>query len=312
MLISSYLRTAISKRACRTGANRLRRDFLRFSAVAAAPAVAGCSGADILNLFASDDGVRVLKDIPYGEGARRTLDIYLPEKTPVKKLTVIFYYGGSWQEGKKESYRFLGNALAAAGYSVVIPDYRVYPQAVYPGFLEDCAAAARFMFPRIKGFGGGAEGFVLAGHSAGAYNAAMLALDDRYFAPVADKTPQIKGLISLAGPHQFLPPTDTILKKVFHEAVPADASQPAGVAGPGAPPALILHGKKDRLVKPANAPALAEALRAAGTEATVKLYPKGTHTNIIASVTDALYFPVTPTLADILRFLASVTATEYP
>ena len=74
-------------------------------------------------------------------------------------------------------YRFVGTALAARGFVVAIPDYRVYPEVRFPGFLEDGARAMRWVRDNIAEYGGDPARIVVAGHSAGAHIAAMLAID---------------------------------------------------------------------------------------------------------------------------------------
>jgi acetyl esterase/lipase len=52
---------------------------------------------------------------------------------------IIFFYGGDWQSGYKELYRYVAKALARRGYVAVVPDYRIYPEVCYPDFLDDGA-----------------------------------------------------------------------------------------------------------------------------------------------------------------------------
>src|SRR5947209_17939846 len=55
---------------------------------------------------------------------------------------VVFWYGGRWEEGDKSNYRFVGDALAALGCVVVLPNYRHYPNVKLAGFMQDAAEAA--------------------------------------------------------------------------------------------------------------------------------------------------------------------------
>ena len=81
------------------------------------------------------------------------------ENAPV----LVFFYGGSWQSGSKEDYAFVGQALAAQGFVTVLPDYRLYPEAPFPGFLEDGAAAIAWVRDNIAAYGGDPRRIVLAG-----------------------------------------------------------------------------------------------------------------------------------------------------
>src|SRR3546814_8631076 len=96
----------------------------------------------------------------------------------------------------------LGRAFAAQGFVVAVPDYRLVPKVRFPAFVEDSAAAVKWVRAHIARFGGDPDRIVLAGHSAGAYNAAMLAVDPQWLGP--DRA-AVKGWATLAGPYEFLP-----------------------------------------------------------------------------------------------------------
>ena len=110
----------------------------RAIAIAASILLGGCSPVAVLNGLAQG-GFSVTKDVAYAPGPRGMLDVYAPRNAAGAPV-VVFFYGGSWQEGDKGMYRFVGAALAQHGIVAIIPDYRVYPAAKFPGFLQDCAA----------------------------------------------------------------------------------------------------------------------------------------------------------------------------
>jgi len=87
------------------------------------------------------------------------------------------FYGGSWQRGSRDLYRFVGAALAAQGIVTVAPDYSLFPPARFPMFVEDAARAVRFARESAAQWGGDPARLVLIGHSAHAYIAAMLSFD---------------------------------------------------------------------------------------------------------------------------------------
>jgi acetyl esterase/lipase len=160
------------------GRARLGRRSLTAAGLGALSLLAtACSPLNLLNGMAPKR--LSARNIPYGPGPRRSLDVYVPARTRGAAPVVVFLYGGSWESGAKEDYRFVGGALAAAGFVTIIPDYRLYPEVVFPAFLDDCAAAFAWASTHARAFGGGGRIFLM-GHSAGAYNAAMLALDPSY------------------------------------------------------------------------------------------------------------------------------------
>lgn len=250
---------------------------------------------------------RVAQGVAYGAGERLRLDVYAPRAAAARpRPMIIFFYGGSWNSGRRQGYAFAARALAAQGFVVVVPDYRLVPEARYPDFLRDCAAAVRWARRHAGEYGGNGERMVLTGHSAGAYNAAMLALDPSLLGP--DRT-AVRGVAGLAGPYDFLPLDDDSTIVAFGDWPRPAETQPTSHAAPGAPPALLLHGDGDTRVKPRNSRKLAGLLHAAGSEVRLKLYPGLGHVGILT----ALAIPFrrqAPVLADVAAFAREVTNEE--
>ncbi len=226
----------------------------------------GCSPLRIINGLAPDR--LVARSIAYGSGPRRSLDVYAPARPPAAGAShpvVLFLYGGAWDTGDKAMYAFVGGALASLGFVVVVPDYRLYPEVRYPEFLQDCAEALAWTRRHEHRFGGGTAPPYLLGHSAGAYNAAMLALDPRWLGgaglvPRAD----LSGMVGLAGPYDFLPLDSDELRRIFAPARPLDTTQPIAHVDGRNPPMLLLAGDADRVVQPSNSLRLAQRVRRAG------------------------------------------------
>ena len=162
------------------------------------------------------------------------------------------------------TYRFVGEAFAARGYTVVIPDYRLYPQARFPDFVEDAAAAVRWVQRNIAALGGDPDRIVLVGHSAGAHIAALVALDRSYLDVVGVPEHAIAGWVGLAGPYTFNPVTYPDTKQIFETATSVEETRPVDFVHAGAPPALLLHGTDDDTVRIENSEGLARSLQAAG------------------------------------------------
>ncbi|HEX8642256.1 MAG TPA: alpha/beta hydrolase [Allosphingosinicella sp.] len=243
-------------------------------------------------------GRLIERDCRYGDHPRQRLDLYAPRRGPDPRLPVLlFFYGGSWNSGVKEGYGFVGRALAANGFLAAIPDYRLVPEVRFPAFVEDGAAAARWLIANGPAHGGGGE-LILMGHSAGAYIAAMLALDPRWLGPARSA---VKALIGLAGPYRFQPQAGPAIRAAFGTHRPFAATQPVGFAAPGAPPALLLHGSDDRTVAPVNSRELARRLAAAGVEAKCTIYPRVSHVALLTAL--AMPFRgLAPVLTDTLAF----------
>lgn len=247
----------------------------------------------------------VAGNVPYGEGPRRQLDIYAPVAIEQRPLPVIvFIYGGSWANGTREGYHFAARALAAGGFITVVPDYRLVPEVRFPGFLQDCAEAVRWVRQNAAHYGGDPDRIVLVGHSAGAYNAAMLALDPQFLG--RDRA-AIKGFAGMAGPYDFLPFDGDVVQKTFGAWPKPVDTQPIHYADASAPPVLLLHGGEDGTVWPKNSINLDRKLRAAGASSELKLYPKLGHVGIVTALARP-FRGEAPVLNDITVFARNVTA----
>ena len=142
--------------------------------------LSACSPLKAIDKFVPKSGYKLKADVPYGSGSRQKLDIYLPASQLKSEAVIVFLYGGSWRKGSKRDYRFVGQMLASQGYAVVIPDYRLFPEVIFPAFVEDAAAAISWVYKNRVGPGEPSNKIVLMGHSAGAHSAALLALDKTY------------------------------------------------------------------------------------------------------------------------------------
>ncbi len=255
--------------------------------------------------------IKLARSIAYAEGARQILDVCHPAGA-VSAPVVVFFYGGAWRSGNKRLYRYAAKALARRGYVAVVPDYRIYPQVRYPLFLEDGALVVRWAKDNVTRFGGDPDTIFLSGHSAGAHIAAMLALDTRWLQAVGLRPARdVAGLIGLAGPYDFMPLRDDVLKVIFGGENRPEA-QPISHVRSGAPPALLLTGSKDRVVEAGNASRLAAGLRAAGNIATARVYSRVGHCLIVAALAPFVRLLV-PIWHDIDGFIAeTLRARSHP
>ena len=278
-----------------------RRAALGLSVGAVGVAWAGTSeGATVtglFNLIASDRGLAVDRDIAYGTLPRHRLDVYRPATTPERAPVILFLYGGGWTSGDRATYAFVGSALAARGYRTIIPDYRLFPEVGFPDFLDDAASAYRWTTTSTHRTCASPRPVIVAGHSAGAYIAAMLALDR------TRAMPKPTALIGLAGPYSFDPTTWPTTKAIFaRTAGRPDTARPVTFASPGAPPALLLHGTADTTVKPYNTIDLAAALRGHGNTVDHIDYAGLGHVGLVTALARPLRWRA-PVLADMIRFI---------
>jgi acetyl esterase/lipase len=178
------------------------RPALALVLIAATALLAACSPTRTFNRLAvATSDAALTADQAFGGHPRQRLDVYVPkDRADGLRPVLVFLYGGSWNSGTKSDYGFAGAAFASRGFVTVIPDYRLVPEVRFPSFLEDSAAAVRWARDNARRYGGDPDRIVLVGHSAGAYNASMLALDRRWLEAAGVPASAIRGWAGLAGP----------------------------------------------------------------------------------------------------------------
>lgn len=122
--------------------------------------------------------MRKYQDIAYVENGAEAqkLDLWLPDSSSFPVF--VFFHGGGMEAGDKADEAFLPE-LAEAGIGVVSANYRMYPGAKFPDFVEDAAATVDWTVKHIGEYGT-AEKIFVGGSSAGGYLSQMLCFDRRY------------------------------------------------------------------------------------------------------------------------------------
>jgi len=242
-----------------------------------------------------------------GEGPRQRLDVYAPPNAKGLPV-VIFWYGGAWTHGDKSNYRFVGSALAESGFVAVLPDYRLYPAATFPRFIEDGARAVEWVERHAEELGGDHTRIVLMGHSAGAHLAALLALAPTYLTAVQATGEDIVGFIGLSGPYVLDPDTE-VLRQIFSSPYQPSDWQPVRYATAWAPPALLLHGLEDHRVSVIQTRQLRDALASKGASVEMELYEGADHADTIAGFS-VFERKRVPTLDRVVLFIRRVTSAD--
>ncbi|MGI9323978.1 MAG: alpha/beta hydrolase [Pseudomonadales bacterium] len=261
---------------------------------------AACSPLTLVNLSSPNWQQKRHSDIEFHPGGSLRLDVYTPAKPTESSPVIVFFYGGSWQRGSKEAYRFAASQLTRAGFVVVIPDYRLFPEAVFPQFVHDGAEAVSWAMANAERYGGDPRSVFLMGHSAGAQIAALLHYDERYLSR-SDATHAPAGLVGLSGPYDFLPLKSETLRAVFPEPLRAD-SQPVNFPQGNAAPALLLHGAKDETVRAKNSKRLAQRVNAQGGMAETIVYEGRGHAGLLLALARP-FASLAPVVEDLSEFV---------
>lgn len=263
---------------------------------------AACSPLSLLNTLGPRDrgARRVARGLAYGDDPRQTMDVYAPigaRDLPV----VVFFYGGGWDSGSRDVYGWAAQAIAARGFVVFLPDYRIVPQVRFPSFIEDAAAATVRAGELARDYGGDGARLAVAGHSAGAHLAMMIALDRRYMQAVG-RPDLIKAAVGLAGPYDFLPFDVPASVNAFGRAPDPTLTQPVTFARADAPPLWLGHGTDDVVVHAEDTTILDARMKAVGGRSEAKLYPGLDHADLIATFSP-LFRKKAPVLDDMTAFL---------
>lgn len=251
--------------------------------------------------------IQLLAGIAYGPAPRQRLDLYRPHQASAKCPLVVFLYGGCWTTGARRSYRFLAHVLGSRGFAVAVPDYRLFPDARFPDFLVDTASAIGWLHRHAGEHGIHGDRMALLGHSAGAYNAAMVALDPFYLEHAAVAPEVLAGVVGFAGPYAFNPLDFEETREIFassrHD--PQRVQPLRLIRHRAAPPMLLAHGGADRRVLPINSLRFAAAMRAADNIADLRLYRRHGHVGLLLALANP--FPRRSSiLDDIVAFLSQI------
>lgn len=228
--------------------------------------------------------VALAEQAHYGPAPPQKVRVFRPSDRAGPLPVVLFVHGGSWREGSPDDYSFIARALAPEGFVVVLAGYRLHPDVVFPAMLEDTAAAVAWTKNNIARLGGDPDHIVLMGHSAGAYNVVMAALDRQWLGREGQSADALAGVIGLAGPYDFYPFDSDSTRASFGGARDPVATQPVTYARGDGPPMLLLTGEADTTVKPRNTRALAAALQQAGGRVDTGFYPGMAHADILTAL----------------------------
>lgn len=222
-----------------------------------------------------------MKNISYGTHPEQILDIYLPENNTFPVF--IFFHGGGLKKGDKAKEAHIYERLVLGGIAVVSANYRMYPSARYPDFIEDAALAVNWVFKNMTSYGN-VSGVFVGGSSAGGYLSQMLCFDKRWLGAHGILPTDIAGYV-----HDSGQPTShfNVLeeKGIDSRRVIVDDSAPIYHIGtePEYSPMLIFVSDNDMKNRYEQTMLLVSTLKHFGhTENVTLKVMNGTHTNYVS------------------------------
>lgn len=136
--------------------------------------------------------MQVIENLKYGPFGPNYLDAYLPEQE--KFDMVIWFHGGGLENGSRKKPE-LAAAVVAQGLAFVSVEYRMYPDAKFPDYIKDAAAAIAFV-QNSAALSGRVDRLFVSGQSAGAYLTMMLFLCPSYLKNAGVLPQSISGFIA--------------------------------------------------------------------------------------------------------------------
>jgi len=199
---------------------------------------------------------------------------------------LLYLHGGGYVMGSPNTHRALAGELSrAANAAVLLPDYRLAPEAPFPAAIEDAVAAYQWLLTQ----GQAAQALAIAGDSAGGglTVATLIALRDRNLAlprcavclsPWSDLACSNASYQTRAAADPMITPADIAMMAAAY----LDGADPKSpLASPnradlrGLPPLLIHVGRDEVLLD--DAIVLHEAARSAGVASTLEIWDDMIH-----------------------------------
>lgn len=231
--------------------------------------------------------LRVDREIVYGKGGETDLklDLAMPKAGDGPFPAIVCIHGGGWRGGTRTDLSQAIALLAGKGYVAVTVSYRLVPAATFPGQIEDCKAAVRWLRANAKKYKVDPDHIGALGFSAGGHLVCLLGVtgkDDGFEGKGgnAEQSSRVQAVVSFFGPTDFPARvwTEQLEKDLivpFLGGSIADKpdvyknASPVTYVRKGAPPFLFFHGTEDKIVPVAQSRTMVEKLKAAG--GTVKL-----------------------------------------
>lgn len=279
-------------------------------AVAAQQAQA-LSALGLVNGISSSAGVGVSKDINYGDAPLQNLDMYYPKPLAQAMQTqsvidksypmVVFVYGGSWENGSKEDYAFVGQSLAQAGYVTAVVNYRKAPEHVYPDFVKDTAKAIAWSYDNAPKFHANPKRLAVVGHSAGAFNAVAAISNSDFLAPYGLSPDAISAVVGIAGPYSYDFRKFDSASAFASDATPDEVMPDRQIKGTQ-PPYLLLTAENDKIVYDTNTIKMTQALKDFGATVETGQIKGASHATSIGAMAKPLRW-VNDVRAQVLTYL---------
>ena len=235
-----------------------------------------------LNRLTPRQGYEVETQLAYGLKARQRFDLFKSNQPKSHRPLIVFVHGGAWLHGDKKDYFFIGEAFAKEGYDVVVMNYHLAPEHIFPASVDDLHVLLNYLQHSEKKHDISIDNIVLMGHSAGAFNV----MSSMYYPSTTGIKPeiQIRGIIGLAGPYHFDYKDDPICADAFDQSVPYQQVMPYYFVEHRQTKHYLVVAEKDTIVGHYNSHDLDRVLKEYGNHSQLLVVPKLGHITLIGSL----------------------------
>ncbi|MFW1754112.1 alpha/beta hydrolase [Acinetobacter wanghuae] len=235
-----------------------------------------------LNRLTPKKGYTVQTQLAYGLKSRQRFDLFKSEQPLAHRPLIIFVHGGAWLHGDKKDYFFIGEAFANEGYDVIVMNYHLAPEHIFPAYVDDLHVLLSYLQQSAAKHEISAENIVLMGHSAGAFNV----MSGVHY-PASNTLNQplsVRAIIGLAGPYHFDYKDDPLCADAFDQSVPYQQVMPYYFVQKTPTKHYLMIAEKDKIVGHFNSHDLDRVLKEHGNHSEVVMIPKLGHITIVGSL----------------------------
>ena len=214
----------------------------------------------------------------FGGNGTLALDLFVPPGLAAPPPLLLFIHGGYWQALSKEASSFAANDCVECGFAFAAVDYTLAPQASVAQMVAECDEALTWLSHQAPRLGFDGQRIVLAGSSAGAHLAAMLALHTRQ---------QVAAVVLVSGIFELEPLLGTSINDaVGLSLATAHALSPALKSVQGFPRSIVCWGEVETAEFKRQGRDFAAQLQAAGSTVQTFEVPARNHFDVILDLAD--------------------------
>jgi len=225
-------------------------------------------------------------EFSYGPTSSQCLDLFMPVDADGPVPLVVFIHGGYWQELSKDDSSFPAPAWVDRGVAFAALDYTLAPEASLAEIVAECRRAVGWIYENAGDLGIDPRRIVVAGSSAGAHLAAMVAVPG-WQQGVGIPGNLVAATVLMSGIFDLEPLVGTLIAEpLCLTDLDVTGLSPARLPLDGFPPSVICWGEVETDEFKAQSGMFDGLLAAAGTEVSSFEVPDRNHFDVVFELAD--------------------------